>query len=308
MRFARWFRGCLPVVLLVGVATPGAVSASSVTFLDHLTITRNLTPTAGPTSLGIYEGAGIFYRDQFDDQAEPTSGGSFVGPTAGTYFIQFGGYGGSDESGGKLRLDSSLGGPAANATGQGRRTQQATLPTSTNTSQSVGGLIQGFHTFSVYGLFDVTIPPNPIEGYGIQIQDNGPMLNATEELAIQVFRQQGGNVVIQWFRQNFAGGSLTPLDSDALVIPAGANQIELRLDRASTASDFVTAAYRFWGNGSPVTAFTVMDNPAEFFNTRGWARAGFRAFEELRVPEPGTVALLLGALGALILAARRRRH
>jgi hypothetical protein len=49
-----------------------------------------------------------------------------------------------------------------------------------------------------------------------------------------------------------------------------------------------------------------MDNPADFFNNRGWARAGFRAFEQLRVPEPGTLALLIAALGVLTVGTRQR--
>jgi hypothetical protein len=306
MRFARWFRGCLAVGLLIGFVTSGAVNASAVAFLDHLIITRNLISLTGPQSLGTYEGAGIFYADQFSDGAVPSSGGVFFGPTPGMYFLQFGAYGPSDESGGKLRLDSSLGGPSVNAAGQGRRTQQVTLPTTTNTSQSAQGLIQAFHTFSVYGLFDITLPPDLVDGYGIQIQDNGPALTATEELAMQVFRRPDGSVVIRSLRQNFAGGGVTILDDDPLVVPAGADQIELRLERASTGSDLVTGAYRFWDGGSPVTAFTVMDNPADFFNNRGWARAGFRAFEQLRVPEPGTLALLIAALGVLTVGTRQR--
>jgi hypothetical protein len=306
MRFASWSRGGLAVGLLAAVAIPGAVHASAVTFLDHLIITRNLTPLPGaPGTLGTYEGAGIFYQDQFFDGLEPPSGGQYFGPVAGTYFIQYGAYGPSDESGGKLRLDSSMGGATTNAAGQGRRSQQVTLPSSTNTAQSVQGLIQAFHTFSVYGLFDLTLPPNPTDGYGIQIQDNGPALNATEELGIQLRRNADSTLSIRSIQQNFAGGVLTVLDDDPLVIPAGADQIEFRLQRATLGSDLVTAAYRFWDNGAPATAFTVMDNPADFFNNRGWARAGFRASENL-VPEPGTLALVFGALGVLAFAARRR--
>jgi hypothetical protein len=309
MRFAPWFRGCLAVGLVVGIATPGAVSGSAVAFLDHLIITRNLTPLAGqPGALGTYEGAGIFYADFFGDGLEPPSGGLFFGPSPGTYFLQFGAYGSSDESGGKLRLDSALGSPATNAAGQGRLAQQVTLTSSTNTGQSVQGLIQEFHTFSVYGLFDLTaltLPPNPGDVYGIQIQDNALGLASTEELAIQLRRNADNSLSIRSFQQNFAGGVLTVLDDDLLVVPAGADQIEFRLQRATLGSDLVTAAYRFWDNGSPLTAFTVMDNPTDFFNNRGWARAGFRASEAL-VPEPDTFALLFGALGVLILAVRRR--
>lgn len=308
MRFTRWFRGCLAIGLLGGVATPCVVSASAVAFLDHLVITRNLTPFPGePGGLGsTYEGAAVYYADLFGDNVEPPSGGVFFGPSAGTYFLQFGAYGATDEAGGRLRTDSTLGAPTTNSAGTNVRTQQSSLISSVDTTQSVQGLIQAFHTFAVYGRFDLALPPEPGDGYGIQIQDSGPALPSTEELAIQVLRRASGEVGVNWIHQNFAGGILTPLDFDLLVVPAGADQIELRLERASTASDLVTGAYRFWGAGAPLTAFTLMDAPADFFNNRGWARAGFRAFERLPVPEPGTLVLLIAAIATLIVAVRRR--
>jgi hypothetical protein len=306
MRFARWFRGCLAIGLVGGVATPCAVSASAVALLDHLVITRNLTPLPGePGGLGsTYEGAAVYYADLFSDGVEPPSGGVFFGPSPGNYFIQFGMYGATDESGGRLRLNSALGTPAVNAAGEGRRTQQVTLLSSTNTTQSLQGLIQAFHTFAVYGRFDIALPPSPGDVYSIKIQDNGPGLMATEELSVGVRRQEDGSLVVFYGRQDFLADTITFLDADALVIPADADQIEFRLERASLASDVVTGAYRFWDGATP-SAFTILDNATEFFNNRGWARAGFRAVEFF-VPVPGTLSLLLAALGALSVAICRR--
>jgi hypothetical protein len=307
MGFARWFRGCLAIGLLGGGATPGAVSASAVAFLDHLVITRNLTPSPGePGGLGsTYEGAAVYYADLFGDNLEPPSAGVFFGPSPGRYRVQFGTFGDTDESGGRLRLNSALGTPAVNAAGEGRRIQQVTLLSSTDTIQSLQGLIQAFHTFAVYGRFDIALPPDPGDGYGIKIQDNGPDLTPTEELNMIVRRQEDGTLVVLFGKQDFLADTITLLDTDLLVIPAGADQIEFRLERASLTSDLVTGAYRFWDGATP-SAFTVMDNATEFFNNRGWARAGFRAFEFF-VPEPGTLALLAAALGVLS-AARRRRN
>jgi hypothetical protein len=216
----------------------------------------------------------------------------------------FGAFGPSDESGGKLRVDSSNGGLTANAAGQARLTQAVTLPTDTNIQNANAGLKQSFHTFSVYGLFDLTLPPNAGDNYGIQILDSGPGLTATEELGIQLFRNPDLSLSIRSFQQDFVGNAISILDEDLLMIPAGADQIEFRLQRATLNSDLVTAAYRFWDDGSPITAFTVMDGAIDFFNNRGWARASFRAVEA--VPEPGTLALLFGALGVLVFTTRRR--
>lgn len=309
MRFARWVRGCFAVGLLGSVAAPSGVSASAVAFLDHFVITRSALPggPGDPGSLGSYEGQGVFYADPFSDGAVPPSAGAFAFPVAPPSYSIFGAYGPLDESGGKLMLDSAKGGLTTNAAGDARRNQQSVLITSTDLSNPVAGLKQPFHTFAVYGLFDLAIPENARDSYQMFLRDEGPALARTEEFGVGLVRLPDDSLAIISFYQDFIGGTTTFLDTDPLFFPAGADQIEFRLQRATLGSDLITAAYRFWDGGLPVTSFVVMDNAAELFNNRLWVRAGFRAVEAV-VPEPGTLALLFAALGVLTIGVGRRAH
>lgn len=297
---ARGICGVLLATAALAVSTPAG--ATAITSIDDFIITRSGI-TGSP--LGVFEGQQIFYRDLFGDGAESPSGGSFFNGTAGTYVI-LGTYPADAESGGKLGLDSSLGGDFINANGGSRTLQRSVLPTDIDLATQAG-LKQEFHTFSVSGLFDLTIPPVPMDGYGILLNDGGPA-GGTESLDLFVRREENNNLVIRFQQQDFLNGGITTLELDTLLIPIGADQIELRLTRADLASDAITASYRFWDDGAIVGTYTQMSASADFFTNNGWARGGFFAVEGVRaVPEPNTLALLLLAGAGLFAASRRAR-
>ena len=284
------------------LSVPLPAHATIVTAIDEFVITRSGITNPG---LGAYEGQNVFYRDSFNDGSVPPSGAVFFNGSPGNYAL-LGTYPAGAEFGGKLTIDSSLGGPFINSGGLGRTLQRSTLPTDTDpTSQA--GLKESFHTFSVYGLFDLAIPPLPADGYGILLNDAGPSLTSTESLDLFVRRELNNTVVIRFQEQDFLNGTINTLDLDSLSAPLGADQIELRMQRGATGTAVVTAAYRFWLNGAPAGsgAFTEMTGTADFFTNRGWARAGFFAVQA--VPEPGTIALLLIGALPLVMQARRRR-
>jgi hypothetical protein len=286
-------------VLALAVAWPGTVSATAITQLDEFVITRS-----GITSsqLGSYEGQLVWYRDSFSDGAPPPSGGTFFSGVSGSYGV-LGSYPTGSESRGLLTLNSAFGGPYVNANGGGRVLQRSTLLTDVD-PETQAGLKKAFHTFSVFGLFDLTIPSSRGDGYGISVSDGGP-LGATEAIDLFVRREENNNVVIRLQEQDFLNSMINTLELDLLAAPLGADQIELRLQRGDLATGLLTASYRFWDNGSAITDFIVMSKAADFFTTNGWARGNFFAVQA--IPEPGTLGIVLLAAGLLAFVRSLRR-
>lgn len=296
----------LAKAIIAGSALAASIpaGATAITSIDTFTITRSGIDSAG-SSFGIYEGEGVFYRDGFSDGAVPPSGGSFFTGAAGTYNV-LGSYLSTDESGGKLGLDSSLGGAFTNANGGSRTLQRSVLTTDAD-PDAQAGLKQAYHTFSVFGLFDLTTPPVSRDGYGIAINDGGPS-GATESIDLFVRREENGNLVVRFQEQDFLNKVINTLELDALLsIPVGADQIELQLRRGDLSTKLLTASYRFWDEGSPIGQFITMSATADFFTNNAWARGAFFAVEgTAEVPEPGSLALLFAGMAAGLFAGRAR--
>jgi hypothetical protein len=286
--FHCWAGIAATAVALVLSAPAGA---SVVTAIDDFMITRN---------------GQDFYHDAFGDGNPSPAGGSFFTGAPGTYAV-LGSYPAGAESGGKLALDSSLGGPFVNALGRGRTLQRSILPTDADPSTE-NGLKQQFHTFALFGLFDLAIPPAIGDGYGIALNDGGPNLPANTSIDLFVRREENGTVMIRFQEQDFLNDIVNTLERDDLVIPIGADQIELRLQRGDLDTDAVTAAYRFWGGGLAFVAdFNPMQATVDIFQDgRGWARGAFFAVQA--IPEPGTLALLglAAAIGVVPICRRSR--
>ena len=301
-RPVQWFGGA--VAIAAAMVLPIPVQATAVTAIDEFVITRS-----GITSslLGTYEGRQVFYRDSFGDGTPPPSAGSFFNGTTGTYNV-LGSYPAGAELGGKLGMDSSLGGPFINAIGAGRTLQRSILPTDVD-PLTQAGLKETFHTFSVFGLFDLTIPPVRGDGYGIAVNDGGP-LGSTESIDFFVRREMNDSLVIRLQEQDFLNSVVNTLELDSLLIPTGVDQIELQLQRADLETGALIASYRFWDDGTAMSpSFTTMSATADFFTNSGWARGVFFAVEAVKaVPEPSTLPLLLlGGAGLFAVTRQRRR-
>lgn len=291
------------VAALATVVCSQTALASAVTSIDEFVIVRSGLAATSPPE--VYDGRTVFYRDRFDDGAGPSSGGRFFDGTAGSYGV-LGSYPAGAEAAGRLALNSALGGPFVNAAGGGRTLQRSTLVTSTDPA-TPAGLKQDHHTFAIYGLFDLASPVQPGDGYGIALAD-GSALPATTSIDLFVRREFGGALVVRFQEQDFVGHDVDTLELDELsAVPAGADQIELRLLRESVTDNRITAAYRFWDDGVAIGGFTAMGAGVDFFRHNPFARANFFAVQAslVSVPEPATWAL--AGLAAVAAGAVRRR-
>ena len=272
----------------LGLALLSAQAQAGVFELDTFSVTRNGT---------------TIFTDTFSDGAPPPSAPNFNDGTAASYSV-FGTAG--PESGGLLTLNTANGGLTTNATGDARRTIRAALDT--NTSNDPALLNRGLKdddTLRLQGLYNLGVPVGPqLNGYGIRFSDRGPAgLFQAADLQV-LYSPVTGKAEIQWVLQDFANGLVTRIGAADLLMPVGADQIRLQIDRPSITSKDFFASWSFFDGGVNVGSGSFATGIGLFDGER-FVRAEFLAFSS--VPLPGTVWLLGAGLLAGLGFARRRR-
>jgi hypothetical protein len=243
------------------------------------------------------------FNDTFSDGAPPPSAPAFGDGSPASYSV-FGSPG--PESGGLLTLNTAKGGLTTNASGAARRTIRAALDT--NTSNDPALLNRGLKdddTLQLRGLFNLGVPVGPeLNGYGIRFSDRAPgALNQAADLQV-LFNPVTGNAEIAWVLQDFENGVVTRVASANLLLPADADQIQLRIDRPDVTNKDFFASWFVLNDGIFVQAGRF-DAPIGLFDGERFVRAEFLAFSA--VPLPGTVWLVGAGLLAGLVTARRRR-
>ena len=119
----------------------------------------------------------VIFHDTFNDGNPPPSAPNFTGGSPASYFVD-GTMG--PESSGKLTLDSSGAVPSASPTGEPFISQTALLLTNVQPENTTNGLKQNF-TFSATGVFDLIIPTELREAYGVLFTDQTHYSNTNTE-------------------------------------------------------------------------------------------------------------------------------
>lgn len=107
---------------------------------------------------------------------------------------------------------------------------------------------------------------------------------------------------VRLVHQDYTAHTITTVASMALDLSH--EQIFLKFERDNTANDLAHATFQYWDADAPVGSVQSLGD-ALLFQGQDWVRADTQQ-ETPVVPIPGTLLLLLGGLGALI-AARRKR-
>jgi PEP-CTERM motif len=246
------------------------------------------------------------FNDTFSDGAPPPSAPNFNDDSAASYSV-FGSPG--PESGGLLKLNTANGGLTTNASGDARRTIRAALNTNTsNADADLGRGLKDDDRLRLRGFFNVGVPVGPVlNGYGIRFSDRGPAgIFQAADLQV-VFNPATGKAEIRWVLQDFANGQVTTVGSTDLLIPDGADQIALQIERPSLDSKDFFATW-FFLDGGLVKGTGTFASGIGLFDGERFVRAEFLAFEGVpAVPLPGTLWLLgAGLLAGLGFAQRRQ--
>jgi hypothetical protein len=200
----------------------------------------------------IIKNEGLFFDDTFGDGNPPPSAPSGFGPTSYTVT------GTVLEQGGKAVLTGANSGfGTGSPTGDPFFGEYATLNTNTDSANTTQGL-KSNSSFTVSGLFDLTLPAEDRNEYGIRLTDRTSFQAGDSTVELRVVRDPGGIVRVQLREIDFAGGTRTVLQQFNLN-PGTHDQILLTLTHDVINPGAVHASFQLSQGGvldETVTNFT----------------------------------------------------
>ncbi|MGH1351091.1 MAG: VCBS domain-containing protein, partial [Methyloligellaceae bacterium] len=233
----------------------------------------------------VKNGTNIF-TDDFDDNIPAPNGGLFSDGSVAHYLTG----GEFTEAGGRAIMDGSLSGPSRGAafTTTPYNAHYALLDT--NISNDIADIDQGLKQdddFTVEVTFDLVLPDEFGEGYGIHLADYATAIGlpGDDVVAIEVVHGSNGQTFVLLRDRDYAAGALTILDGYPLD-PTGADQIVLRLEHSASNIGVVTGSFDLLSAGSVVSSYTF-GNTGQIFGTQTpgdttdnelWTRANIVSF------------------------------
>lgn len=221
-------------------------------------------------------GTTTVFNDSFANTFPPAAP-NFANGNAASYSIPAGSF--SAAVNGGLHLDSAAAtiSPAVST----KLAVAAHLNTSKDATDLTSGLKPGV-PLEVQGTWNATTPQGDGEGYFIEMGDwtdlgsnGGP---TCECIRVGVVKRSDGAVVIRFWRDSISNDAVqnkVVLDSVPFS-PGGNQQILLKLKKASSTSNAVTASYTFI-NGGVAGTETALAGTTDLFTVRGYALAAFKA-------------------------------
>jgi hypothetical protein len=276
-------RSVLLIAIMFGwlamIPLRATVQASPV-FIDNFSVTKN---------------GALLFEDPFSDGAPPPNAPNFSVGVPAAYIVN----GTLNESAGKVRLDK-VGAEIVPSivTGQNLFFERAILQTNIDPTNLAAGL-KIDDTFSVQGLFDLSVPTEILELYGIRLLDGTPTNVANDIVSLGVRRGTDGVDRLEFAR---FGPGVAEIFGNLLLDP-NHDQVLFDLTRASTDNDAITGSFAYV-DGGVVGPFTTYGTTADIFRGENFTRAEFQFLVPAPVvPVPGPSSLILLGAGSAAFAA-----
>jgi VCBS repeat-containing protein len=268
-------------------AGAGSMASSQLTVTDpDLSDTHTWTVVGGSSrhapnyqfkidEFKITKNNGLFFDDSFDGGGPPPSVPSGFGPTSYTVT------GTILEQGGKAVLTGANAGfGTGSPTGDPFFGEYATLNTNIDPTNTTQGLKDN-SSFTVSGLFDLTLPQEDRNEYGIRLTDRTATQAGDSTVELRVARGADGIVRVQLREIDFASGTRTVLQSFNLN-PGTHDKILLTLTHDVIDGQVVHASFQLGTtdeSGIHLDAATNFNPeiPATIFSGENWTRAQFFA-------------------------------
>jgi VCBS repeat-containing protein len=230
---------------------------------------------------------GLFFDDSFDSGGPPPSAPSGFGPTSYTVTGTI-----LEQDGKAVLTGANAGFGTGSPAGDPFFGEYATLNTNIDSANTTQGL-KSNSSFTVSGLFDLTLPAEDRNEYGIRLTDRTSFQAGDSTVELRVVRDAGGIVRVQLREIDFAGGTRTVLQSFNLN-PGTHDQILLTLTHDTITPGAVHASFRLSQGGVLDEAVTNFTSTGTIFDGENWTRAQFFA----EAPEQSD-SVLQGTYGQL---------
>lgn len=283
--------------LVPGLAVAAAFSASSASAIT--TTVHDLISTRDGFA---------HFLDSFDDGVAPPSSPNFANGTTHQYYIGASTFAVGSESGGKLTLDSALGGAGTSADGTASRTQRITVQSNSDASNTTNGLKPN-HTFAASALVDIEGASGP-GSIQVRLADrtsptlvNNVVVTPSTVNEIVSIDFIDSSQTIRFRRQDFFLDTVTTISS--IGIPAAADQVRMMLLHPTVNVSQVFAAAEFFDAGQSLGVY-ALPGSTTIFNYNGFTRVELAAGETVvAIPEPEAYAMML--VGIALVGLRLRR-